>query len=113
MGEMTRAEISLKIAEKLSKGNSPLIESYREEFKHLKRTQKEELPKPPNVACGENPNLRGASNLVKLIETKDKGRFIVANEPVKTGDVVLCESPVAACLLPNFFGSHCHHCFAK
>ncbi|XP_037939515.1 SET and MYND domain-containing protein 4-like [Teleopsis dalmanni] len=113
MGETARAEISLKIAEKLSGGGNALIDSCRKELPLVKRSTKKQRVQVPNLTHGENQNLRGASNLVKLVETKEKGRFVVANDSVQTGDVVLCEQPVAACLLPNFYGSHCHHCFER
>ncbi|KNC24394.1 hypothetical protein FF38_14177 [Lucilia cuprina] len=113
MGELTKAEISLKIAEKFAGGGNTLIDACRQELPLIKVNKKKSTKIAPSVTHGENEGLRGASNLVKLVETKDKGRFVVANDAVKTGDVVLSENPVAACLLPTFFGSNCHHCFEK
>ncbi|XP_037818792.1 SET and MYND domain-containing protein 4 [Lucilia sericata] len=113
MGELTKAEISLKIAEKFAGGGNALIDACRQELPLIKVNKKKSTKIAPSVTHGENEGLRGASNLVKLVETKDKGRFVVANDAVKTGDVVLSENPVAACLLPTFFGSNCHHCFEK
>ena len=114
MGEMGRAEISLKIAEKFAdNSNSALLDTCRKELPLIKVVPKQTKHQSPAVAYGENEGLRGASKLVKLVETKEKGKFVVANDPLKTGDVVLCENPVAACLLPDFYGSHCHHCFER
>lgn len=113
MGETARSEISLKIAEKLSGNNIALRDAFGKELSLVKPSEKIESAVAPPLASGENANLRGASNLVKLAETKERGRFIVAGEHLKTGDVVLCENPVAACLSPNFYGSHCHHCFER
>ncbi|XP_034105581.1 SET and MYND domain-containing protein 4 [Drosophila nasuta] len=117
MGEKARAEISLKIAEKLAGADSALIAACRKEVaaaQHAKpeRAQHKEAVVPA-LTHGENPALSGAANVVKLVDTKEKGRFVVANEGIKTGDVVLCENPVAACLLPSFFGTNCHHCFKR
>lgn len=114
MAEGARAEISLKIAEKLAGSNTAIIAASRKEITQIKPAKREQ-PKElaPALAHGENPALSGAANVVKLVETKEKGRFVVANEGLKTGDVVLCENPVAACLLPNFFGTNCHHCFKR
>lgn len=113
MGELTKAEISLKIAEKFAGGGNALIDGCRKELPFIKVNRKKSSKLAPSVTHGENDALKGASNLVKLVETKDKGRFVVANDAVKTGDVVLSENPVAACLLPSFYGSNCHHCFEK
>lgn len=113
MGELAKAEISLKIAEKFAGGGSALIDACRQELPLIKVNKKPAKKVAPAVTHGENEALTGASNLLKLVETKDKGRFVVANDGVKTGDIVVSEDPVAACLLPTFFGSNCHHCFEK
>ncbi|EDV38803.1 uncharacterized protein Dana_GF24983 [Drosophila ananassae] len=114
MGEPAKAEISLKIAEKLPGSDSGHIALCRQEIASVKPPKKEpSTEQVPKLTHGENPELSGASKVVKLVETKDKGRFVVASEGVKTGDVVLCEEPVAACLIPSFFGTNCHHCFKR
>lgn len=114
MGELAKAEISLKIAENFAGGGNALIDGCRKELPFIKVLKKECSKKiVPSLTHGENEGLSGASELVKLVETKDKGRFVVANDAVKTGDVVVSEDPVAACLLPSFSGSNCHHCFEK
>ncbi|XP_034659633.1 SET and MYND domain-containing protein 4 [Drosophila subobscura] len=114
MGEGARAEISLKIAEKLAGADTSHIAKMRTEIAGTKPVPKEpSTEQVPQLAHGENPELSGAANVVKLVETKEKGRFVVASEGLKTGDVVLCENPVAACLIPAFFGTHCHHCFKR
>ncbi|KAH8274951.1 hypothetical protein KR018_002553 [Drosophila ironensis] len=114
MGEPARAEISLKIAEKLPGSDSGHIATCRQELASLKPNRKREPEvQVPQLTHGENPELSGAAKVVKLVETKEKGRFVVAGEGLRTGDVVLCEEPVAACLLPSFFGTNCHHCFKR
>ncbi|XP_022225325.2 SET and MYND domain-containing protein 4 [Drosophila obscura] len=114
MGEGARAEISLKIAEKLAGSDTSHIAICRKEIAGIKPVQKvSSTEQVPQLAHGENSELNGAANVVKLVETKEKGRFVVASEGLKTGDVVLCENPVAACLIPSFFGTHCHHCLKR
>ncbi|CAD7002729.1 unnamed protein product [Ceratitis capitata] len=112
LGETARSEISLKIAEKLS-GNIALREAFEKELSLIRSYERSQPAVAPPLASGENAALKGASNLVKLAETKEKGRFIVADNYIKTGDVVLCENPLTACLSPTYFGSHCHHCFER
>lgn len=114
MGEPARAEISLKIAEKMAGSDTTHIASCRKEIAAAKPLPKENhTGQVPQLTHGENPELSGASKVVKLVETKEKGRFVVAAEGLRTGDVVLCEDPVAACLIPSFFGTNCHHCFKR
>ncbi|KAH8246284.1 hypothetical protein KR038_011157 [Drosophila bunnanda] len=114
MGEPARAEISLKIAEKM-KGSDPThIALCRKEIAAVKvEPKKNQAGQVPQLTHGENPELSGAAKVVKLVETKEKGRFVVAAEGLTTGDVVLCEEPVASCLIPSFFGTNCHHCFKR
>lgn len=113
MGESARSDISLKVAEKLSDNNISLRDSFDIEVSLIRRNENCNAPVAPALTKGENPALRGASSLVKIVENKERGRFVVAGDNIKTGDVVLCENPVAACLSPTFAGSHCHHCFQR
>jgi len=115
IGEVARAEISLKIAEKWAGPDSKLITACRKEIAAVNPGKRETSEEAliPTLTLGENSALSSAANVVKLLDTKEKGRFVVANEGLKTGDVVLCENPVAACLLPSFFGTNCHHCFKR
>jgi len=114
MGEPARAEISLKIAEKMTGSDPTHIALCRKEIAAVKGIPKAASSEQvPQLAHGENPELSSASKVVRLVETKDKGRFVVANDGLRTGDVLLCEDPVAACLEPTFFGTHCHNCFKR
>jgi len=114
MGEPARAEISLKIAEKMTGSDPTHIALCRKEIAAVKGFPKTASSEQvPQLAHGENPELSSASKVVRLVETKDKGRFVVANDGLRTGDVLLSEDPVAACLEPNFFGTHCHNCFKR
>nr|CAD7439591.1 unnamed protein product [Timema bartmani] len=72
----------------------------------------EETAMPP-VAAGCHPELGCASRLLGVSRTEQAGRYVVAREPVSTGDTLVVEPAYAACLLPDKFGSHCHHCFTR
>nr|CAD7393228.1 unnamed protein product [Timema cristinae] len=78
----------------------------------LQIKQPDETPLPPVVA-GCHPELGCASRLLGVSRTEQAGRYVVAREPVATGDTLVVEPAYAACLLPDKFGSHCHHCFAR
>ncbi|XP_031826876.2 protein-lysine N-methyltransferase SMYD4 [Nomia melanderi] len=67
----------------------------------------------PRLSGGENPRLPGASSLLDVQETATAGKQAVAIEEIVPGDTLVVEPPLAACLLPEFFGTHCHHCFSR
>jgi hypothetical protein len=70
-------------------------------------------PTVPVVSHGKNPNMPAASSLVTITSSPEQGRYAVATERIATGDTVVVEPPYAACLLPDMFGTHCHHCFIR
>ncbi|XP_055384108.1 SET and MYND domain-containing protein 4 [Condylostylus longicornis] len=114
MGENARAKVSLGVAESFLAGNEIKIEKARNEIEQINPTLKKvQKPKVPSLTGGENSELKGASNLLTLAESPDKGRYIIAKDNLKTGDIVLTEEPIAACLLPNYYGTHCHHCLQR
>lgn len=65
------------------------------------------------LASDENPRLPGASTLLDIEETENAGKRAIAVEPIEPGDRLVVEAPYAATLLPEFFGTHCQHCFSR
>ncbi|XP_068979618.1 SET and MYND domain-containing protein DDB_G0273589 isoform X4 [Bombus flavifrons] len=65
------------------------------------------------LAGDENPRLPGASTLLDIEETENAGKRAIAAEPIEPGDRLVVEAPFAATLLPEFFGTHCQHCFSR
>ncbi|XP_043596820.1 SET and MYND domain-containing protein 4-like isoform X2 [Bombus pyrosoma] len=61
----------------------------------------------------ENPRLPGASSLLDIEETENAGKRAIAAKPIEPGDRLVVEAPFAATLLPEFFGTHCQHCFSR
>ncbi|CAG7837001.1 unnamed protein product [Allacma fusca] len=48
------------------------------------------------------------------VEYEDsQGRYAVATETIKTGEIILREQPYASSLMPERMGTHCLHCFAR
>nr|XP_050866795.1 SET and MYND domain-containing protein 4 [Vespula vulgaris] len=80
------------------------IRSYRE------RTMKRDLPL---LSGGINSKLPSASALLEIRETKFAGKEAVATKDIYPGDCLVVEEPLAACLLPEFYGTHCQHCFSR
>ncbi|XP_057318768.1 SET and MYND domain-containing protein DDB_G0273589 [Microplitis mediator] len=70
-------------------------------------------PVSPEVTGGLHPLLPGISKLVEIQETTEAGKHAVAAEDVQIGNVLACETPLASCLLPEYYGTHCHHCFVR
>lgn len=77
----------------------------------MKRVLEKEEAVLPNLTAGFNKVFTNASSLLKLKESTEMGRYMVAGREIKTGDTLVVEPPNVACLLPDCFGSHCHHCF--
>ena len=62
---------------------------------------------------GVNPRLPTASLLLDIEETEKAGKRVIAAKPIEPGDRLVVEEPFAATLLPEFFGTHCQHCFSR
>lgn len=67
----------------------------------------------PDLLGGPNPQIPNASKNLSMEVDENAGRYYVAAEDIKPGQTLVCEKPYAACLLPEKFTSHCHHCFAR
>lgn len=67
----------------------------------------------PTVSGGPNTKLTNASINIELKTSTDKGNYIVANERLNAGDILLVEDPIGRYLLPKHFGTHCLHCLTR
>ncbi|XP_032526792.2 SET and MYND domain-containing protein 4 isoform X2 [Danaus plexippus] len=115
-GETTRAKVSYELASRLLGDKKEAKIQLANDIESLKHSTQSESPsklKEPQLTSGATLNLPALSKLLKITEDNEKGRYAVANAPVKTGDIVLVESPYAACLLADCHGSHCLHCFVR
>lgn len=65
------------------------------------------------MSGGEHKTLKGASRKMELCASSECGNFAVANESVRAGETLVAEQPIAACILPKFFGTHCLHCMKR
>ena len=54
-----------------------------------------------------------ASNLLKIRQGTDCGRFAAAANKIEIGDTIVVEEPQTSVLLPKMNSSHCHHCFTR
>ena len=69
--------------------------------------------KRPELLNGPQNEFPRASKALKLASNEQTGRYFVANQDIKPAQTLVIEKPYAACLLPNKFGTHCHHCFVR
>ncbi|XP_031788702.1 SET and MYND domain-containing protein 4-like [Nasonia vitripennis] len=53
------------------------------------------------------------SNFVKIRQSILAGKEAVANAAVNPGEVLVAENPLASCLLPNAYNSHCQTCLKR
>ncbi|XP_012540829.2 uncharacterized protein LOC105839217 isoform X2 [Monomorium pharaonis] len=60
-----------------------------------------------------NSELRWSSGALEIRETTTAGKHAVATAEIHPGDILLVEPPLAGCLLPEFYGTHCQHCYAR
>jgi len=67
-----------------------------------------QILEPPSLP--NHSSLPGAASILELKHENNRGRFVIANKPVKVGDVLFSELPYASILLPEHYSSHCHHC---
>ena len=68
------------------------------------------VPKLTNKAHKKIPEF---SNLIKVEHEENVGRHVRAEKPIKAGDTLVVEDPLAAVLYPNRYGTNCHYCFTK
>ncbi|XP_023941047.2 SET and MYND domain-containing protein 4 [Bicyclus anynana] len=114
-GEPTRAKVSYELAGRLLGNNEQAKAQLAKDIESLDYTSTPKHHHKPEVYVtgGAKLNLPSLSKKVKVIEEKDKGRFAIADENVKVGDILLVDRPYAACLLSEYYGSHCLHCFQR
>ncbi|KAF2893355.1 hypothetical protein ILUMI_12818 [Ignelater luminosus] len=114
MGEHNRAKISFALAERMLEGNTTELNKMQEykatEYKEEKEIDRRVLP---NVSGSPHKEFSSATEKISLKEEKGMGRYVVAKEEINTGDTIVVEPPYAACLLPDSFSTHCHHCFER
>ncbi|XP_072758789.1 SET and MYND domain-containing protein 4 isoform X1 [Anoplolepis gracilipes] len=54
-----------------------------------------------------------SSSALEIRETSVAGKHAVATTEIHPGDILIVEPPLAGCLLPEFYGTHCQHCYAR
>nr|XP_023024792.1 SET and MYND domain-containing protein DDB_G0273589-like isoform X1 [Leptinotarsa decemlineata] len=117
MGEKIRATVSFDLCEKLLENNKKRLEEL-----HIDREMSITVDLA-TIKIGEKvtPSVEGevheiypcASRKIQINESEKLGKHAVANNNIRTGETLVVESPYAACLLPEMFGTHCHHCFER
>lgn len=84
-------------------------------FSHISRSHNSTLTLyvVPNLSDGEHDTLPHATRKIEIRTTPECGNFVVANQAMKAGETIVVEKPIATCLLPKYFGSHCLHCLRR
>ncbi|CAG9812403.1 unnamed protein product [Phaedon cochleariae] len=109
--EENRARVSFDLAQKLLGSNEKLLGM-------LEKDRNDDIQNYDNNKVTEkNGSTRQtrswASKKITFKEKEGLGRFAVAKKDIKTGEDLVVEQPYVACLLPDMFGTHCHHCFER
>ena len=64
--------------------------------------------------CGGcNSNMTSASSYLTRCFDENRGRYVVANQDIAKGSVIISEPPYAAVLLKPWYLTHCQHCYQK
>ncbi|KAJ8956664.1 hypothetical protein NQ318_014018 [Aromia moschata] len=113
LNEENRASVSFALAEKLLANKMRIDELERDKMGIFIQNKREDRKMTPHVNGGLHPNFPCASKKLKVEQKEGMGRYVVANTEIKTGETLVVEPPYAACLLPEMFGTHCHHCFER
>lgn len=67
----------------------------------------------PSVSGEQHTEFPNASEKITVKEAPGMGRYVIADQKISTGEVIVVEEPYAACLVPDCFGTHCHNCFER
>jgi len=67
----------------------------------------------PDVIFGRSPAYPVASEALEVRDSQEKGRYVVANQDIPIGSVVMVEDPYAAVSRPEVWKTHCYHCLRK
>ncbi|KRT82311.1 Tetratricopeptide repeat-containing protein, partial [Oryctes borbonicus] len=109
IGELEKAKVAFGVAEKLLQNNEGKLRCLKKYMaKDYKQIQRDSRKVLPTVSGNIHQKYSNASNKICMKQAKGLGTFVAAQEDVKTGDVLVVESPYAACLTPDYFGTHCH-----
>ncbi|GAB0088436.1 SET domain-containing protein [Sergentomyia squamirostris] len=113
--DFRKAKVSLGLAEKLVGSDTRLrekIEKDKEELEileNVKTLQKKDFLDELK-ALKKDAFTEGPSEKLEINSSSNKGNYFVASRDINPGDDIICEAPIAACLLPENYGSHCLHC---
>ncbi|XP_076239084.1 protein-lysine N-methyltransferase SMYD4 [Calliopsis andreniformis] len=113
--DQLKVELDRKMEEckRVVEANQKSLVSRKELLERKKNSRVTESKALPQLSGGENPELPGASALLEIQETAAAGKQAIAKKDISVGDTLVVEAPLAACLLPDYFGTHCHHCFTR
>lgn len=111
--ETNRAQVAFGLAEKLITDCIKLEMLKMDKGRTYEEFDHDDRRVLPNVIGKIHPQFPNASSKLLVKEEVGKGRYVVADEPIKTGEFVVVEPPYSACLIPDTFGTHCQHCFDR
>ena len=69
--------------------------------------------KVPKLSLKQNKKINEFSSLLRVEFDPKVGRHVLAAKPVRAGDTLVVEEPVASVLYPEKAGSNCDVCFSK
>ncbi|RZC33209.1 SET and MYND domain-containing protein 4 [Asbolus verrucosus] len=77
--------------------------------KNLEIEPFEDAHEPVPTVADKNPTIQSAAGCVRVEESEDAGRHVVASRDIEPGEILAVEKPFASLLVNELF-SHCHEC---
>jgi len=99
------------------KGKEVWEASLEKQIKFLLKMQEDPLPGPPAPLelPDQNPKFSHASTKFSIAAHKEAevGRYTVATESIRIGEVVVKEMPFSSILFCEYYETHCYHCLSR
>ncbi|CAH0564117.1 unnamed protein product [Brassicogethes aeneus] len=111
--EVKKSNVAFRIAEQFLGSDKKNLNLEADKNREYAVKKKVDRKVEPALTGGPHKEYQNASKKISVKRAKGLGRYVVANEGVKTGETLVVESPYSACLLPEMFGTHCYHCFER
>lgn len=65
----------------------------------------------PEVRDGPGEDYISLSKRIRVEQSPESGRYVVAGSHIQVGDILAVEEPYASVMNPKKYGTHCHHCY--
>lgn len=111
LNENSKAKVALNLSKKLTPDNKKINKILKQNL-NVESTCTEKRGSL-SICDNKHDTFQCASKKLCLETSEEKGRYFIAADEIKTGEILIVEPAATSCLLPEKFGTHCHHCFER